>query len=96
MSLRSSLLAAIVGGASFITLPLAGQAEPATLEDRLAGCGKCHAGRLALTGKPPEQLLDSINKIREGSKRHPPGLDAFADEELEEVASILSGVVKAE
>ena len=67
-------------------------AEPVTLGDKMMSCGKCHVGKLALTGKPVEEVLAGLIRIREGKRPHPPGLQVFEAEQLAEVAAILSGV----
>lgn len=71
-------------------------AEPATLSDKMTSCGQCHVGKLALTGKPVEEVLAGLHRIRAGKRPHPPGLQLFAAEELTEVAAILSGVPATE
>lgn len=66
--------------------------EPVPLSKKMASCGKCHMGKMALTGKPVEEILAGLVRIREGKRPHPPGLQAFEAEQLPEVAAILSGV----
>lgn len=81
----------VFAAVALFALPGLSVAEPVSLADKLASCGKCHVGQLALTGRPAEEVLESIERIRAGQRAHPPGLQVFEPEELPEITAILTG-----
>ncbi len=54
-------------------------------------CKVCHVGYLALTAKPPDQLVEAITALRNRTAVHPPiSIDHLGDQEIHELARMLN------
>lgn len=89
--LRSTLTGVLLLAAAGCGAATGAEPDSARIDALAAGCGTCHQGPAALTGKDPEALAAAIRSILDGSRAHPPlSLTDTSDATLNALAKRLS------
>lgn len=54
-------------------------------------CTACHNAMVDLKGRGADAIVSQTKAIRDGNKRHPPGLSELSDEDIADIAAYLDG-----
>jgi len=79
------------------TLILTGFALMAAANTAMAGaadvCLNCHGADadFSLAGEGADQIAESMKAIRDGSIKHPPGLEGLSEEDIVKISAALNG-----